>query len=154
MAIRYKKVQNKITGSKSFQKWYGKVVILETVTTEKLAKEMAHSTTITEADARAFLTELAHVLNEHLISSQQVKLDGIGLFKPGIKTKPAEKRSEFTGKNISGYKVTFQPETVFTPTGINSKGNRIGFRTKKLLEGATAQMLGGSGDETEDEAQG
>lgn len=154
MAIRYRKYQNKIQGSRTYQQWFGKAVVLDTISTEELAEEMAHSTTITEADARAFLCELAHCLNKHLINSQAVKLDGIGLFKPAIKTKPAAKKEDFGGNNITGYKVNFQPETVFTPTGISAKGKRTGFRTKKLLQGATAAVYGDTEKATADAGTG
>lgn len=141
MSVRYRKTQNKIEGSKTFEQWYGRAVVLDTVTTKQLAEEISHSTTITQADIMAVFTELATVLPKHLLNSQKVTLDGIGSFRVGIKCKPAEKKEDFGANNITGFRIVYQPETYFTPTGVNAKGNRTGFRTKTLLQGATAQEM-------------
>lgn len=139
MAILYRKVQNKIEGTKGYQSWYGRAVILDEISTDQLCEEIAHSTTVTEADVRAVFAELKIKMRDHMISSQRVTLDGIGSFKVGLKTSPTEKKEDFNANCIKGYRIIFQPETTFTPTGVNRKGNRVGFRTKNLLEGASVQ---------------
>ena len=141
MSIRYRKVQNKIEGSKTFQQWYGRAVVLDTVSTKQLAEELSHSTTVTRADIMAVFTELSVALKNHLLNSQRVVLDGIGSFRPSIKCKSVVKKEDFGANQITGYRIIYQPETFFTPTGVNAKGKRVGFRTKFLLQGATAQEM-------------
>lgn len=134
-------MQNKIEGSKNFQKWYGKAVVLDSVSTKDLAEEISHATTVTRADILAVLAELTVALKNHLLNSQRVVIDDLGSFRPSIKTSLVDKKEDFGAKNVTGYRILFQPETYFTPTGVNDKGNRIGFRTKSLLVGATVQQL-------------
>lgn len=141
MSILYRKVQNKIEGTKGYQSWYGRAVILDTISTKQLAEELSHSTTVTQADILAVLTELSVAVKNHLLNSQRVVIDGLGGFRAGLKCTPTEKKEDFNANSIKGYRIIYQPETFFTPTGVNKKGKRIGFRTKRLLQGATAQEM-------------
>lgn len=96
MSIRYKKQQNKITGSKTYGKWYGRAVSMGRITMKNLAEEISHSTTVTKADIMAVLAELSHVMKAHLQDSKVVVLDGIGSFKVGIRSTPADKEAAST----------------------------------------------------------
>ena len=139
--IKYTGVQNKIEGSVNYGKWYAKAEYGETVSTEALCEEIAHSTTVTEADARALLTELKVVLRQHLQNGDVVKLDGIGLFRVGIKSALADTLDTLDDNKIKGYSIRFLPESTFTATGVNKKGNRVGFRTYKLLQGVKVKKV-------------
>lgn len=139
MAIRYRKVQNTRKDSLTFGKWYGKAVMLDVVSTKDLAEEITHATTVTYADVLAVLAETAVALKRHLQASHKVVLDGVGSFSVGLKTKPANTSAEFDAAKIAGYRILFQPERHFNPTGANEKGNRTGFFTKDLLLGVTAK---------------
>lgn len=141
MSILYRKVQNKIEGTKDFNWWYGRAVILDTISTKQLAEEISHSTTVTQADIMAVLTELTVAVRNHLLNSHRVVIDGLGGFRAGLKCKPTEKKEDFNANGVKGYRIIYQPETFFTPTGVNAKGKRTGFRTKKLLQGATVQEM-------------
>lgn len=141
MAIRYRKLQNKREGSKTFGKWYGRAVMLDTISTKELAREISHSTTVTYSDVVAVLTEMGVVMKNHLQNSHRVVLDGIGAFKVGLRTAPAETSGEFTGNNIKGYRINYQPEVRFNATGVNEKGNRTGFYIKDFLEGVVAREV-------------
>jgi predicted histone-like DNA-binding protein len=139
MAIFYRKVQNNRTASSTFGQWYGRAVILDVVSTKELAEEISHATTVTYADVLAVLTETSVFMKKHLQNSQKVVLDGIGSFRVGLKTKPAETSAEFDSSKIAGYHIVYSPERNFNVTGVNDKGNRTGFYVKKLLEGVTAK---------------
>lgn len=139
MAIRYRKVQNKRAASSTFGKWYGRAIIMDVISTKALAEEISHATTVTYADVLAVLTETAVFMKGHLLNSQKVVLDGIGSFRVGISTKPAETSAEFDGSKIAGYHIVYTPEKRFNPTGVNDKGNRTGFYVKNLLNGVTAK---------------
>jgi predicted histone-like DNA-binding protein len=145
MSIRFKKQQIKMKGSKLFGQWYGRAVSLEHITMDKLADEISHSTTVTKADIMAVLTELSHTMKAHLQSSQTVALDGIGSFKVGIKSKPAESEAGFTANNIKSYRILYKPEVTFVPNGgISPKGHRTGTYVKTLLNGISAEPFDSS----------
>lgn len=150
MSIRYRKVQNKITGSLSEGKWYAKAVSLATVDTKGLAEEISHSTTVTRADIMAVIIELVESMKRHLLSSEKVQLDGLGSFRVGIKSVATENKDDFNATKIRGYRVIFAPEVTYTPTGVNEKGNRTGFYTKALIDGATAAEMPSEGSAASD----
>ena len=139
MAIRYRKVQNKRQGSATFGKWYGKAVIMDVISTKDLAAEISHSTTVTYADVIAVLAETAVAMKNHLQNSQKVVLDGIGSFRVGLATKPAESSADFDSSKVAGYRIVYAPERRFNATGSNENGNRTGFYVKDLLEGVSTK---------------
>ena len=139
MAIHYRKVQEQRQGLTTSGKWYGRAVIVDTVGTKDLASEISHATTVTYSDVVAVLAEMAVVLKNHLQNSQKVVLDGIGSFRVGIRTVPANTSAEFDSNKISGYRIIYSPERHFNATGANEQGNRTGFYVKDLLEGITAK---------------
>lgn len=151
MAISYRVAQNTMKGTKYYNKYYGKAVILGKVTTDDLCEEIAHSTTITEADARAFMAELKVVLKAHLCNSQKVIVDGLGTFRPSIKTSMVDDKKDFNATKITKYRIRFEPEKKFVATSeLTEKGHRKGAYVYKILEGATAQVLPGTSDTTTD----
>lgn len=139
MAISYRKVQNKQTSSRTFGKWYGRAIIMDEISTKKLAEEISHSTTVTYADVCAVLAGMSNAMRGHLQNSHKVTLDGIGSFRVGLKTLPADNSSEFDSTKIAGYHIVYTPEKHFTTTGSNEAGNRTGFYTADLLVGITAK---------------
>lgn len=141
MAILYKKKQFKMPKSKLNGYTYAKAVILEMVSTKQLAEEIAHSTTVTRADVMAVLTEMAVKIKDHLLTSQAVKLDELGIFKPALKSKAEAKAEDFGAKNIYRTLIKYIPETTTTWTDVNEKGNRTGFRTKNLVQGAQYKLF-------------
>ena len=142
MAIRFNVYQNKITGSKTFGKWYGRAISMGTVTTRQLAEEISHSTTVTRGDVAAVLIELFNVMKAHLQNSQTVQLDDIGSFKVAFSSAPADKEADFSANNIKKYRVTYRPVTTFVANGdVTATGRRSGFYVKSLLNGVTAEPL-------------
>ncbi len=139
MSILYRKCQNKNASSKTFGKWYGKSVMLGVISTKDLAKEIAHSTTVTYADVLAVLAEMSECMRRHLQNSERVDLDGIGQFKVGLQTAPANNSAEFTGTNVVGYRINYKPETYFIANGVNAAGHRTGSYVKDLLDGVTVK---------------
>lgn len=139
MSIRYRKVQDNREKSKNRGKWYGRAIIMDEISTKELADEIAHATTVTYADVLAVLAETAVFMRNHLLNSQKVTLDGIGSFRVGMTTRPAESFEKFDSGNISGYHIVYTPVRTFNVTGVNKAGNRTGFYVKPLLQGATAK---------------
>ena len=140
MSVRYRKVQEKREGNKNYGKWYGRAVVLNNVTTKELAEEISHSTTATLSDTLAVLNELSVALRRHLLNSDRVEIEGIGAFKVGIRTAPANTSADFGAQNVKGYRINYQPFKRFVPNGqVTDKNRRAGNFVKYLLEGVTVQ---------------
>lgn len=128
-------------------KTYAKPVILEIISTKKLAEEISHSTTVTRSDVMAVLAEMAVKIKDHLLTSQGVKLDELGIFKPALKSHAVleDDDTKFTSANIYRTLIKYIPETTTTWTGTNAKGHHTGFRTKSLVEGAQYKLYSPEG---------
>lgn len=145
MSLLYKKYQNKIQSSKAYGKWYGRAVIIDSVSTKQLADELSHSTTVTYADVVAVLAELSNAIKSHLQNSQAVVLDGIGRFKVSISTSGADERGKFNAGNIKRYHINYLPEMRFQPNGkVSESGKRLGTFYNPLLTGITVREFGSS----------
>lgn len=140
MAVFYRKYQEKREGNKNYGKWYGRSVILNTVSTKDLASEISHATTVTYADVLAVLAGASEAMKQHLQNSQKVVLDGIGAFKVGINTVAAATSAEFGAQNVKNFRVLFAPEIHFVGNGqVTDKNRRAGNYVKDLLQGVTAK---------------
>ena len=131
MAVNYRVYQNKRKGN-FVGKYYARAAHKEVITLNDIAKTMQANSTVKHSDVMAVLTELSEVLKIELQRGNIVKLDGIGQFKVGLTTVPAETAKEFTAANVKSTHIVFMPETT------------IDKNTGKLLKvGADAQaMLG------------
>ena len=92
MSVRFKKVQNKMSGSENFGKWYGRAIMLDTISTKELADEISHASTVTYADVMAVLAEMQHAIKNHLQNSHKVALEGLGVLGVAMQTKLAKTR--------------------------------------------------------------
>ena len=121
-------------------KWYAKMVPIGTITSEQLAEEVSHMSTVTRSDMLAVLWSLAEVIRRHLLNSDRVEIDGIGAFKVGISTVAAATSADFGAQNVKGYRINYQPFKRFVPNGqVTDKNRRAGSFVKYLLEGVTVQ---------------
>ena len=91
---------------------------------------MQRNCTVKKSDILAVLSELVETMTDQLQNSVRVKINGLGSFKIGLISKPSDTVAEFSSKNVTGMRVNFQPE---------SSTDANGTRTKKLINGATAQ---------------
>ena len=116
----FKKVLQKINGL-----WYPKSITMgEPIDTEKIIDRLSAISTVSKADVRAVLADLASVMADYMALGHTVKLDGLGTFyytavasKQGVATK-----EEVTADLITGVRVRFLPETR------RKNGNRIATR--------------------------
>ncbi len=85
-----------------------------------------------KSDVKAVLDELVEVMTDKLQESYSVKLDGLGIFKIGIRSTGADSVGEFSvNSNIVGARVNFMPAFKVNMA--------TGKRTQALLEGVTFQ---------------
>ncbi len=139
MAVLYRKYQEKRNSSSNYGKWYGRSVVLNTVSTKDLANEISHSTTVTYADVVAVLAEMSQALKRHLQNSEKVVLDGIGSFKVGLSTSAANSSADFGAQNVKGYHINYAPEIHFVANGkVSANNKRLGYYVKDLLDGISA----------------
>lgn len=132
MAVMYKLYENKQTNSPTKGKWYARAIHPQRVETNELAERIQRNCTVKRSDVLAVLTELVEVMQDELQQSHAVKLNGFGIFKIGLRTKPADSAALFSvTENVVDYRINFQPEA----TGGGS-GTR---RNRQFLEGIKVQ---------------
>ena len=136
MAIKYKLFQDNRAESKNRGKWYARAIYPKTPkTTKDLAQMIQDNVSVKRADVIAVLDELVNVMKLWLQESYRVSLDGLGSFKIGLKTKPAESAKEFSAsKHVVGSRLNFQPETHWSA----ANGKK---RTRVFLDGLKVQEL-------------
>lgn len=140
MSLLYRKYQNNNKKSTTTGKWYGRAVIINHISTKDLAHEVAASTTVTYTDVIAVLTGLTETIGQHLRNSESVTLEGLGNFRVGIKTRPADDVDAFNAKNIQAYHINYRPVRHFIANGqVSQKGFPKGMYAKDLLHGITAK---------------
>ena len=111
MAILYKLYQEKRQHSPNKNKWYARAIHNGTINLNTLATIMQRNCTVKKSDILAVLSELVEVMQDQLQQSMRVKIDGLGSFKLGLRSRPAESVAQFSpNKHIVGMRVNFQPE--------------------------------------------
>lgn len=141
MSIKIIPKQVAIPRCRSTGKWYARAQHIGTVSTEQLAEELSHSSSVTQADLVAVLYSLAVSIRTHLLQSEKVHLEGLGTLKVVVKSHVAERKDEVSDKLIYSFRVLFNPDTSFVLTGTGEKGGRKGFYTKKLISGIKAEKI-------------
>lgn len=111
MSVKYKLYQDARKNSKTKGKFYARAVVSDVADLESISKEIEENTSAKQADVFAVLKELVNVMARHMRNGDRVVLDGIGSFKVGLKTKPADTAEKFNAAlNIVGTRINFQPE--------------------------------------------
>lgn len=119
MSVLYKILEDTRETSKTKGQFYARAVHIETVGLAEIAAQIEANVSVKHSDVAAVLIELVNVMTKELGNSNVVRLDGLGTFKIGLKTKMASKREDFTApRNIVGARVNFRPAyTVDTKNG-------------------------------------
>lgn len=121
MSVFYRLYQNNNKRSSVYKKWYARAVMIDTMTTRQLAEIMQENCTVKRSDIEAVLRELVPTMTRAMQDSKRVKIDGLGSFKIGLRTKPSASPKEFSSqKNISGMRINFMPET-YKDSGTNRR---------------------------------
>lgn len=106
--MKYRVCQyNNPTDKDGEKKFYPAPYYSGTLTTAQFAKRLSHATTMTEADAMAFLVECANILEDALINGEKVQLDRIGIFKETFGGIGHEKASDVTADSIRNLRTAF-----------------------------------------------
>lgn len=101
--IRYKKYQNKNEKNvTTFNKWYARAVCEETVDIAALAEHMStHNTPFSTGAIHGMLKDMVNCIKELLMDGKNVKIDDLGIFSVGIRSKGAVTPEDSPRKAIS-----------------------------------------------------
>ena len=148
MSVRYKLYQDNRSESTTRGKWYARAVYnSKPKTLKQLALKIQENVSVKKSDVMAVLDELVGVLKEWLQDSNRVKIEGLGSFKIGLKTKPANTAKDFSvAKHVVGARVNFLPEVEVDVT--------TGRRVKSLLMGLEVEETNKNDVNTDEVAQG
>lgn len=81
MAIIYEIVQSKLPDKEGRKLFHPRAIHLQTVTTPRIAQEVAAYCSLTPGDVQNAIDGLVTVMTQHLQASECVKLDGMGTFR-------------------------------------------------------------------------
>ena len=111
MPVFIKVSQNKITDSKSYGKWYGRVVSSKTMTYQELCKHMSeHNSVYGEDVCLGVANKLQNCMLEQLLEGKKVQFGELGVFYLSVKSTGADEEENFNlGVNINGLYLCFAP---------------------------------------------
>ncbi len=99
---------NNPTIESTFNKWYPRVKVDETVDLQGLAAHMStHNSPFSAGVIQGLMTDMVDCIKELLLEGKNVKLDNLAIFSVGIQTKKgADKAEDFSiSENIRGVKL-------------------------------------------------
>ena len=92
------------------KKFYATAKSLKRTDLDEIAKSVAKgSTTVSEADVRAVLVELADQIAERIVGGETVHLGNLGYFRATLKSKGLDTAKEVTSASIEDVRVRFSP---------------------------------------------
>lgn len=104
--------------SDQYGKYYVRAVYdKKFITTDELSDFIQQQCTVKRSDCKAVLDELGVAMKHFFEQGQKIRLDGIGIFKVGISSKPVDTIDAATASCVSNSRVLFQPETSSIATG-------------------------------------
>ena len=113
MANQFCLYQNKNTKSTTFGKYYARPIhdnkFLET---KELAEFIQTQASVKRSDVKAVLDEMGYAIMHFLGQGRKVKIEGLGIFKPSVSSKPLENLKDWDqAKYLKQTHLIFTPET-------------------------------------------
>ena len=100
MPVFIKVSQNKITDSKSYGKWYGRVVSSKTMTYQELCKHMSeHNSVYGEDVCLGVANKLQNCMLEQLLEGKKVQFGELGVFYLSVKKQLSTARQSTLSTN-------------------------------------------------------
>ena len=105
--------QNKNTKSMAHNKWYGRVVRKETLSTRGLCQHIeSHGSIYTSDVVAGVIAALRRCIPELIAQGVAVQLDGLGTFYPSLESAGADKPENYsTNEHVKGVHVRFLPDS-------------------------------------------
>jgi len=90
-------------------KYYAKAQVREIIDIDRIASEIAHSTSLSEGDVYNVVRNIPRHVTTHLADGDLVDLGELGRFQLQLSSKGAYTREEFTFHNIKRARIQFRP---------------------------------------------
>ncbi len=102
--LKYRLFQDNRAESKNRGKWYARAVQDRTMEFEDFVQHMAdHNTSFSRGTIHGVLMDMLDCLQHLVLDGKSVRLGELGLFKVGIRTKPADTAKDFSAaKHVVG----------------------------------------------------
>ena len=111
MAIHYRLLQNKIKGSKNYNKYYAHTVKQGTVSLKDIEAMIQENCSAKASDVRLVLRELFDTIKFYMHKGYTVDLDEMGKFSISVKSTCVDQPSEFRrDRHITGFKCNYTPQ--------------------------------------------
>ena len=112
MSVKYRLYRNNISNTGTHRKWYARAVVSRTVGIDEIAARIQDGCTVKRSDVLAVLCELSEAVRDELLAGNRVVLPGLGSFKVGLASAPADTPDEWTpARHLRGAHIVFRPET-------------------------------------------
>ncbi len=123
MPVFIKVTQNQIKDSKSYGKWYGRVVSSKTMSYQELCKHMSeHNSVYGEDVCLGVANKLQNCMLEQLLEGKKVQFGELGVFYLSVKSTGANEEKDFNlGVNINGLYLCFAPSR----TDVNNLSSKM-----------------------------
>ena len=136
MSVKYRLYRNNISNTGTHRKWYARAVVSRTVGIDEIAARIQDGCTVKRSDVLAVLCELSEAVRDELLAGNRVVLPGLGSFKVGLASAPADTPDEWTpARHLRGAHIVFRPETADSC----ASGRRS--RSPKALRGLEVEEL-------------
>ena len=130
MSVKYRLYRNNISNTGTHRKWYARAV------QDRTAARIQDGCTVKRSDVLAVLCELSEAVRDELLAGNRVVLPGLGSFKVGLASAPADTPDEWTpARHLRGAHIVFRPETADS----YASGRRS--RSPKALRGLEVEEL-------------
>ena len=139
MPLFYRAVQSPMANKAGAKLWHLNLVKTgTTVTTQQLAEVIAEKSSLTPGDVQNVVRNLLSVMRVHLLNSHSVRLEGLGTFTMGIRSrgKGVDTEEKVNPNQITSVHCRFTPE-YFRPIAVGT--------TRALTQGMTfahADLIG------------
>ncbi len=123
MPVLIKVTQNQIEKSRTFGKWYGRVVSTKTMSYQELCKHMSeHNSVYGEDVCLGVANKLQNCMLEQLLEGKKVQFGELGTFYLSVKSTGTDKEGDYSlGVNIQGLYLCFAPSR----TDVNNLSSKM-----------------------------
>ena len=126
MPIQYRLLQNKIKGSKNYNKFYAHTVKRGVISMEEIEKTIESNCTAKSSDVRLVLRELFDTVKHYMQEGYVVDLREMGKFSISVKSTCVDNPKDFRlDKNITGFKCNYTPDGRRSNVGADGVGPKV-----------------------------
>lgn len=111
MAFRFRPVKRRfIKDGKTQEKFFATAQSMRLIGVEELAKDISQRSAVKESSVIAVLMELSDSLLDSLITGNNVKFSGIGVFGVAITSEGFDTEKQVDARKVKFTKLTFRPD--------------------------------------------